>query len=48
MFSYELMKFLLDYDKCEEKNSKKIYNFKDGNRTFAFKKLATVTVNIKD
>ena len=48
MYSHELMKFLLDYDKREEKSSKKIYNFKDGNRTFGFKKLANIPVTIKN
>ena len=48
MYSHELMKFLLDYDKREEKSSKKYYNFKDGNRAFDFRKLAPVSIVIKD
>jgi len=48
MYSHELMKFLLDYDKREEKSSKKYYNFSDGNKTFGYKKLATIPIVIKN
>ena len=48
MYSHELMKFLLDYDKREEKPSKQFYNFKDGNRSFNTRKLATVPVSVRN
>ena len=44
MYSPELMKFLLTYNQEEQKSSKKVYSFKDGNGT---KKLAPVTITIK-
>lgn len=48
MYSPELMKFLLDYTKEEEKSSKKYYNFKDGNGILSPKKYATVPVTIRN
>lgn len=48
MYSPELMRFLLNYNSQDEKSSKKTYNFKDGNRIFAVKKLATVPVIVRN
>ncbi len=47
MYSPELIKFLLNYNVEEEKSSRKVYNFKDGNSVFAYKKLAPVTISVK-
>lgn len=47
MYSPELMKFLLNYNKEEVKSSKKVYNLKNGNCAFASKRLATVKVTVE-
>jgi len=47
MYSPELMKFLLDYNKEEKKSSKRYYKFKDGNRFFN-KKFATVEITVRN
>lgn len=48
MYSPELIKFLLNYQKEEERSSKKFYNFKDGNNILESKKLATVAITVKN
>ena len=48
MYSYELMKFLLDYDKREDNPSKKTFEFKDGNDFRGSRKLATIPIMIKN
>lgn len=48
MYSPELMKFLLNYNKEEEKSSKKVYNLKNGSCAFTPKKLAPVRITVKN
>jgi len=48
MYSPELIKFLLNYNSEEEKSSKKVYNFKDGNSIFTPKKLAAVAITVRN
>ncbi len=48
MYSPELMRFLLNYNNQEPKSSKSVYKFKDGNKLFGFKKLATVPIQIRN